>query len=174
MTDEVYILDTSALIAGFIPSLEEVDQMTVSDVIKEARGLSVKLGLETAITSGQVKIEDPPEKAVAEVKSEAAKTGDTVSNTDIKLLALAFHLHKSRKKPVLVTDDYAIQNLAALLGIPYSRVAQPGIKDVFKWKKICPSCGEVYPPEVSRCKVCGSWLKREPELEEEVSRQKDL
>lgn len=174
MTNEIYILDTSALIAGFIPNLEEVNQMTVHEVIEEARGLSVKLELETAITSGQVKIEDPPEEAVAEVENKAAKTGDTVSETDIKLLALAFHLHKSKNRPVLVTDDYAIQNLATLLGIPYSRVAQPGIKDVFKWRKICPSCGEVYPPDVSRCKVCGAWLKREPELEGEVSRQKDL
>lgn len=167
MTSETYILDTSALIAGFVPSLkEEVNQMTVSEVVEEAQGLSVKLELETAVTSGQVKIEDPPEEAVARVKSKAAKTGDVVSGTDIKLLALAFHLLESREKPVLVTDDYAIQNLATLLNVPYCRVAQPGIKDIYKWKKVCPSCGEVYPPDVSTCKICGSRLKREPELDE--------
>lgn len=169
MADKVYILDTSAVIAGFVPGLTDAQQMTVPDVMDEARSLSAKLKLETAVTMGNIDIEDPPEEAVTQVRSEVAETGDRVSETDIKILGLAFHLLESGGEPVVVTDDYAIQNLATLLGVQYSRIAQPGITEILKWKKVCPSCGKTYPTDVSFCKVCGSKLKREPEVERSPS-----
>lgn len=165
MTDKVYVLDTSAIIAGFAPGLIDAQQLTVPEVINEAQTLSAKLKLETAVSLGNVGIEDPPEEAVAEVRDEVAKTGDKVSETDIKILGLAFHLQKLGKDPVVVTDDYAIQNLATLLEITYSQIAQPGITTVLRWKKRCPSCGKTYPVDASSCEVCGSKLRREPVVE---------
>lgn len=162
MKDRVFVLDTSALIAGFTPNLEKPKQYTVPKVLREAQSLPVKLKLETAISSGQMKVEEPSQKALDEVREKIEKTKDRVSQTDAQILALARQLQKSGKDPLIITDDYAIQNLAELLEIPYSRVAKPGISEVYEWEKKCPACGRVYKEDIQRCKACGSKLRRKP------------
>lgn len=162
MNKKTFVLDTSALIAGFTPNLEEPKQYTVPKVLEEARSLSAKLKLETAISSGQMKVKSPSEEALEKVREEVEKTRDLVSQTDIEILALAQELRGSGKNPEIVTDDYAIQNLAELLEIQYSEVAKPGISDVYEWEKECPACGRVYKEDISRCKACGSRLRRKP------------
>lgn len=156
-------MDTSALIGGFTPSLRKAKQYIVPKVLEEAQSLSVKLKLETAINSGRIKVEKPSEESLDKVKEEVEKTKDRVSKTDIQILALAEELRKAGKKPEIVTDDYAIQNLAEILEIPYSQVAKPGINTVYEWKKECPACGRVYEEEdIYRCEACGSKLRRKP------------
>lgn len=164
MTKKVFVLDTSALIAGFTPNLEEPKQYTVPEVLREARSMSVKLKLETAIRSGQVKVVEPPEDAMDEVMDEAEESGDRVSETDMEILALAYDLKSSGKEPEIVTDDYAMQNLAEILEIDYSHVGKPGISEVYEWEKECPACGKVYEDnnDITKCEVCGSRLKRRP------------
>ncbi len=157
-----YVLDTSAVIAGFVPGLLDVEQVTVQEVLEEARSLSSKLELETAVRSGRVKVADPSEESLVEVRKKAGETGDKVSATDIRLLALALDLRRIGKNPELVTDDYAIQNLAKLLDIPYRKVIMPGITKVLKWEMVCPACGRTYPVTASRCDACGSRLVRRP------------
>lgn len=162
MKERVFVLDTSAIIAGFTPNLEEQKQYTVPKVLEEARSLSSRLKLETAIRSGQVKIKEPSRKMLKEVRKKVEKTRDRVSKTDIQILGLAYELKESEKNPEIMTDDYAIQNLAELLNIEYSKVAKPGISEVYEWEKICPACGRVYNEDISKCKACGSRLRRKP------------
>lgn len=154
------MLDTSAVIAGFVPGLADADQVTVQEVLEEARDLCSKLELETAVLAGRVKVIEPSKNSLAEVRTKVKHTGDVVSQTDVKLLALALDLESAKAE--LVTDDYAIQNLARLFGTPYKRVAMPGIKEVLRWETVCPACGRRYPPSVARCQTCGSRLIREP------------
>lgn len=135
MENKVFILDTSALIGGFTPSLRETTQFIVPQVLAEARSLSVKLKLETAINSGQIKVRKPSKEALDKVREEVEKTRDRVSKTDIQLLALGQELQESGKNPILITDDYAIQNLAEILEIQYKEVAKPGISDVYEWER---------------------------------------
>ncbi|MDI6642549.1 MAG: hypothetical protein QMD95_00610 [Candidatus Hodarchaeaceae archaeon] len=160
MARRTLVLDTSAVIAGFVPGLANAEQITVSEVLEEARDLCSKLELETAVLAGKVKVAEPSENSLAEVRAKVKDTGDTVSRTDIKLLALALDLRG--KGAELVTDDYAIQNLASLLDIPYLRVAMPGIKEVLRWEAVCPACGRRYPPLTTKCLTCGSKLGRRP------------
>lgn len=162
MPPKVYVLDTSAVIAGFVPGLADVEQVTVQEVLEEARDLCARLEFETAVTAGKVSVIEPSKESLLKVRKKVGETGDRVSKVDIKLLALALDLHLAGKKPELVTDDYAIQNLASLFGISYERVAMPGIKEVFAWKAVCPACGRIYPADASRCEVCGSRLIRKP------------
>lgn len=162
MKNKVLILDTSALIGGFNPNLEEPKQYIVPKVLEEARSLSTKLKLETAISSGQIKVKEPSDESLATVEKEIEKTNDKVSKTDIELLALAQELREAGEIPNIVTDDYAIQNLAELLEIKYSRVAQPGITAIYEWEKKCPSCGRTYEKDIDRCEVCGAKLRRKP------------
>ena len=154
------VLDTSAVIAGFVPGLAEAKQITVPEVLEEARDLCSKLELETAVLVGKVKIAEPSKSSLAEVRSKVKHTGDIVSETDVKLLALALDFKSEGAE--LVTDDYAIQNLASLFDIPYHRVAMPGIKEVLRWEAVCPACGRRYSPSVTKCLTCGSKLERRP------------
>jgi UPF0271 protein len=162
LPSKIYVLDTSAVIAGFVPGLAEVEQVTVQEVLEEARDLSSKLELETAVTTGKVSVAEPSSEALTEVRRKVGQTGDRVSKTDVKLLALALDLQHAGREPELVTDDYAIQNLASLLKIAYRRVAMPGIKEVLAWEMVCPACDRVYPADALQCEICGSTLTRRP------------
>jgi len=150
------------VIAGFVPGLADVEQVTVQEVLEEARDLCSRLEFETAVTAGKVSVTEPSKESVLKVRKKVGQTGDRVSEVDIKLLALALDLQLAGKGPELVTDDYAIQNLASLFGIAYRRVAMPGIKEVFAWGMVCPACGRTYSPDASRCDICGSQLRRKP------------
>lgn len=160
MVRRILVLDTSAVIAGLAPGLVDAEQVTVSEVLEEARDLCSKLELETAVLAGKVKVAEPSKDSLAEVRIKVKHTGDIVSQTDVRLLALALDL--KNKKAELVTDDYAIQNLASLFDIPYHRVAMPGIKKVLRWEAVCAACGRRYPPSATKCLTCGSKLGRRP------------
>jgi len=157
---KLLVLDTSALVSGFVPSMSSAEQVTVQEVLEEARSLSTRLGLETAVISGKVKVMKPSKTAMDEVAERAAVTSDSISETDAKLLALAVDLKE--KGAEIITDDYAIQNLASLLGIPHRPILTAGIKKVFKWEMFCPACGRRYPVTVAKCQVCGSDLLKRP------------
>lgn len=157
---KLLVLDTSALISGFVPSLSDAEQVTVQEVIDEAKSLSTKLRLETAVMSGKLKVMKPSKKAVDDVAERIKVTSDSVSKTDARLLALAVDLKEEGAE--IITDDYAIQNLASLLGVPHRPILTAGIKKVFKWEMACPACGRRYPVTVAKCQVCGSDLRRRP------------
>lgn len=154
----ILVLDTSAVIAGFVPGLAAAEQVTISEVMEEARDLCSRLELETAIISGKLKVMEPSRTSVGAVLEKIKETGDVVSPTDVKLIALALDL-KDRGAE-LVTDDYAIQNLATIFGIPYRRIAMPGIKEVIRWEFACTGCGRRYPVDLRSCPECGSGLVR--------------
>ncbi len=160
MARRILVLDTSAVIAGFVPGVTDVEQITVPEVLEEAHDLYSKLELETAVLSGKLKVVEPSQDSLAKVRAKVKHTGDVVSQTDIKLLALA--LDSKGDGGELVTDDYAIQNLASLFDVPYHRIATPGIKEVLRWEFVCSACGRKYPPSATNCIICGSELVRKP------------
>lgn len=160
MPVKVFVLDTSAIMGGFAPGLSDAELITVKDVLEEARNISSKLELETAVMLGKVKVLEPSADSMQKVKELARKTGDQISGTDSKLLALS--LDMKEKGGILLSDDYAIQNLAVLLDIPYQRISMPGITRVFKWVAVCPACGREYPSNTAQCPDDGSKLKRKP------------
>jgi len=162
LVNKIYVLDTSAVIAGFVPGLTDAEQVTIRDVLEEARDLCSRLEFETAVSAGKVSVVEPSSESVLKVRDKVGQTGDRVSEVDIKLLATALDLQLAGKAPELVTDDYAIQNLASFFGISYNRVAMPGITEVFSWVMVCPACGRTYPPNTSQCEICGTQLRRKP------------
>lgn len=145
--------------------MSELDQMTTTKVIDELGGSKAKLAAQVSISSGKIRIEDPDRASIEEVRKAARETGDisSLSETDIHVLALAHNL-KSRATPIIVTDDYSIQNVARELGIRYQKVIQWGIKTKLIWQLYCPSCYERYDPDYDSrvCEVCGALLKRKP------------
>jgi len=59
----------------------------------------------------------------------------------------------------LLSDDYSIQNLARVMGVPCRGVDQKGISKVFEWQAKCKGCGKVFSADVRVCDVCGSETK---------------
>jgi len=85
----------------------------------------------------------------------AKKTRDTyvISDTDCDLLALALDLDA-----VLYTDDFAIQNVAGVLGVQTIPINQRKAKRIH-WKFRCSGCGRYFDHN-GECLICGSIIKR--------------
>jgi UPF0271 protein len=111
--------------------------------------------LEFLLESG-LKVVSPSEDTLKEVVSAAEESGDIsrVSEADLEILGLAKELEAT-----LLTDDYSIQNLAAILNVDYLGISQEGIKRKFKWRIRCKGCGRFWDTMHPSCPVCGSELK---------------
>ena len=135
----------------------------VKDELRQQTGPTYRLSVSTA--SGKVKIQSPSKESVNEVLDEARALGDKVvlSRTDTSVVALALDLGKEGKMPVIVSDDYAVQNVAEALKLNYQSLATFGIRQKFNWVLYCPACFRQYPNgETQDCSVCGTKLKRKP------------
>lgn len=64
-----------------------------------------------------------------------------------------------KEEGVLLTDDYAVQNVASMLGIKVEPVVQKKIKDVLIWQKVCIGCKRKF-DSGDICPVCGSPMRK--------------
>lgn len=163
----VVLLDTSAFIMGYEPSDVDAEQYTVPTVREELRRESLpRLRLDTALQTGRLRLLSPTPRYMAETEAAASELGETaaLSPADRELLALGLQLRSGGKSPVIVSDDYAVQNVADHLGLGYRGLATPGIKQRFNWFIYCPGCHRVFPtlPPGGVCPICGSAVKRKP------------
>jgi len=146
-----YIADASVFILKLRPPGRVI---TVPSIVEELGNGEAKLFLEILGTT----IEEPSLDMLRKVKGKASTTKDIeeLSHSDIDLLAKALEY---REDAVLLTDDYAIQNVAAQLGIRIETIAQEKIQDILIWEKQCLGCKRRY-PRGDICPVCGSKLKK--------------
>lgn len=163
----VFVLDTSAFLAGFDPFSLGAEQVTAPKVEEEIlRNSIIKMRFETAVESGKVKVKAPTQEFSDAAKASASKVGDSfkLSEADMQLLALAFELKATGYTPQIVTDDYSIQNVATQMGIGFLALATFGIKRLLEWVRYCPACHRQYPAncKTKECQVCGTELKRKP------------
>ena len=149
-----YVLDAPVFIYGVQVS---GNMYTVPEVTRELKSSDAAVALQESLKEG-LKIESPLKTDVEIVTEKAKSTGDyfRLSQADIDLLAKALELSGT-----LVTDDYSIQNVAALLGIETQPIQQARIKRVLKWRRRCVGCGRLYESEAI-CPVCGSDVKVKP------------
>jgi rRNA maturation endonuclease Nob1 len=164
---KIIILDTSAFIAGFDPFLVSEKQYTVPDVRNELdKGSLQWIRFNNAINSGKVIIIKPKLNYYEKVIEISKKLGDirSLSNADLQVLALALELKNWNSKPLILTDDYSIQNVANKIGIEFASIITFGIRYRVKWILYCPACYHRYPSDykLNSCKICGSELKRKP------------
>ena len=98
---------------------------------------------------------EPTNNIVKLVKTVAKQTGETrLTDADISILALAKDYNVT-----LVTDDFALCNLAKTMSIGLLNLGTKGIKETRKWTKFCSSCGRGYPSSISICSICGNKLR---------------
>lgn len=169
------ILDTSAFIAGYEASHEGENYTTpsVREELEEA-GLPL-LRLEAAIETGRIKIIKPGEKYINRVRILAAELGEigNLSEADIDVLALGLQLKELGWSPIIISDDYSLQNIADRACLEYRGMTTRGIKLRIRWEIYCPGCREVFrnlPPNTP-CPRCGTRLKRRPAEKESARRE---
>jgi len=120
----------------------------------------------TAIESGRLEVRKPDIHFLDEVKEASKTVGDArlLSEVDMQVLALALELKSTSHDPLIVTDDYSIQNVANQLGVNFTSLMTFGIRFRLHWILYCPACHRKYPPDYKpkMCEVCGTQLKRKP------------
>ena len=150
------VLDATAFYAG-IPFVSNDSFMTTSVVYEEIQHIKTKQGaLEMLQQTNRLQIRDPDKEYISIVKDTANKTGDsvTISEQDISIVALALE-----NKIELITDDFAVTNVAKQLKIQTLSLMTQGISTVGKWIIYCSMCGKEFSKE-KECPICGSKLNR--------------
>jgi UPF0271 protein len=120
----------------------------------------------TAIDSGKLKLQAPRRVFLENINEAAKNVGDMLflSEVDMEVLALALELKNQGYKPLVITDDYSIQNVANQVGVEFASLMTFGIRFQQHWVLYCPACYRKYPPDYKNetCQVCGTRLKRKP------------
>lgn len=150
------IIDASAFYAG-IPFSSSNEFYTTSLIFDEIKHIKKNHGaIDILLATNRLKIQDPSSEFIDIAIEESKKTGDfnQLSKQDVSLIALCLQL-----KGELITDDFAISNLAKNLDIKVSPLMTSGIKDVGIWIFYCPGCRKNF-DSGSECPSCGSILKR--------------
>ena len=159
---KVLIIDTSAILSGkplIFDKQKTVTTQGVSDELKP--GGKDYQNFQYLLEMG-LKIESPTKKSMDEINNVSSKTGDVgrLSKTDKEILALAMDIKKNTdEQPVILTDDFSIQNIANNLDIKYESISQKGIKKRFKWGYRCRGCGKKFEEHIKVCPICGSTTK---------------
>lgn len=120
----------------------------------------------TAIDSGKLLERTPSDVSLAEVDKSSEVVGDIrfLSEADKQVLALAIELKRQGEEPMVVTDDYSIQNVSNQLGLEFAPLMTFGIRYRLNWIIYCPACHRQYPADykLKTCQVCGTEVKRKP------------
>jgi len=148
----MYVLDASAFIDGFQTDEPTATVPRVREELQDASTYRFD-----ALEGSGMYVHVPDQDAIDRVRRAARTTGDldVLSETDVRLLAAALELDAT-----LVTDDYAMQNVADELDVPFEAVAKRGIDERRDWRFKCAGCGREFDEKKPRCPVCGSELTR--------------
>jgi UPF0271 protein len=140
----MHVLDSSAFIHEYhtaesmasIPAVEEEleDESAYRFDAMEGAGMHIHIPADNTVETGD---------------------GEELSDTDVRLVATAFELDGT-----LVTDDYAMQNVAEHLGVAVEVIAREGISEQRDWRFQCQGCGREFDDHRDRCPICGSDLSR--------------
>ena len=159
MSEPVYVLDSTAFYAG-IPYQGNGRYFTTYLVLEEVKHHNVG----SSLIHTRVQVTEPTPESLSKVKATATKTGDigALSQTDLSLLALGLDLLNGQGGVNLVSDDFAVRNVAEVLSIPLAPTSMKGGEwRNITWKIYCRGCGKTYTnPKLTVCPVCGTQLVR--------------
>jgi endoribonuclease Nob1 len=147
---------------GFNPT-RTGEVYTVPSVEDElSKGTMTQLRFHVNKEKGKVILRYPTPRSLESVEVASAKAGEKghVSQADREVIALALDLKQDGEDPVIVSDDYAVQNMAEHLHLPYGSLANFGIAHKFSWIMYCPACHRRWAGPDKTCRVCGTELKR--------------
>ena len=157
-----YALDAGAFYTGVIFLSSAGRYYTTQAVFDEVKHIKKSHGaIEALLESNTLQIVNSDGKSIEKVVVAARKTGDyqELSGADVSIIALALQL-----EIVLVTNDYAVANVATTLKIPVKSVASKGITHTRRWIAYCSACGRAFGPNAEECRLCGNKLRRKYKL----------
>ena len=157
-----YALDAGAFYTGLIFLSSTYRYYTTQAVFDEVKHIKRSHGaIEALIESNTLQILNSGRNSIEKVVAVARRTGDyaKLSDADISIIALALQL-----EIVLVTNDYAVANVATTLKIPVKSVASKGITHTRRWIAYCSACGRAFGPNAKECRLCGNRLRRKYKL----------
>ncbi len=145
------VLDSSALFS--MEQLPEEESCCPPGVIRE---LTKYKDHRLDLWGDLLRVSDCTGESMDKVTEAARKSGDLgrLSPVDMTVLALAIDVNGT-----VLTDDYSIQNVARIMGIPCRAVGQSGIKKVEKWNYQCIGCRKWYKEKLPECPICGSSMR---------------
>jgi UPF0271 protein len=148
----MHVLDASAFIHEYHTAAEMASIPAVEEELEDESAYRFD-----AMEGAGMHIHLPAANTVETVERAAVETGDgeELSDTDTRLIAATFELDGT-----LVTDDYAMQNVAEHLGVAVETIARDGITEQRDWRFQCQGCGREFDEHRDRCPVCGSDLSR--------------
>ena len=150
------VLDASAFYAG-IPFGSNEPNFITSLVYDEIQHIKKSHdAVQILIETKRITIKDPNTIFLNKVRNAATKSGDLLNLTDEDISSISLSLQLDAE---LITDDFAISNVAKNLGITIRPIMTNGIKTIGVWRYYCPAC-EINFSKTNQCPNCGSNLKR--------------
>jgi len=148
----MYVLDSSAFIHEYHTDESIASVPLVREELEDESAYRFD-----ALEGSGMHMHIPDEETIERIERAARETGDfeELSRTDIRLVAATFELDGR-----LVTDDYAMQNVAEKLEVDVEVIAREGIDEQRDWRYQCQGCGREFDEHHSRCPICGSELSR--------------
>ena len=148
----MYVLDSSAFINEYHTDEPIASIPLVREELEDESAFRFD-----ALEGSGMHMHIPEPETVERVERAARETGDlaTLSDTDVRLVAASFELDAR-----LVTDDYAMQNVAERLNVSVQVIARDGITEQRDWQFQCAGCGRTFDDDHERCPICGSDLTR--------------
>ena len=145
----MYILDTCAF---FTQKHPEGEFLTVPGIKKEIINKQSRQYYENMLST-KLKIMKANEQSYKIVKEQAKGTGDygVLSKIDLDIIALGYE-----SRGIIVTDDFAIQNVALSLKIDFVSCSNKAITEKRIWKYKCTACHHKEKEKKTDCPVCGN------------------
>lgn len=162
MKHQIFIIDTSALLSGKTFNVNDVKLKTTPSVSKELNPGGADYRNFQFLKEMGLEIQSASDDSINIIKKAAQETGDLkkLSYADVEILALALDLNENKNNQIFIlTDDYAIQNVANYLNLKFKTISQRGITKNFKWHYRCPGCGKQFKASIKICPICGTETK---------------
>lgn len=164
-SEKSYVLDSSAFIQGFT-EFGDVRCVTSRLVLDELLGGGLlRSRVKNMVEQEAIRVRRPTLESLRAAREAAQKTGDMkkLSKVDLEVIALALDERRNGFQPVVVSDDYSMQNVASELRLSSTGAAFPGIRRQLSWIWYCPGCFRTYEKvEGDVCLACGTRLRRKP------------
>ena len=145
----MFILDTCAFFSQKHP---DGKFLTVPGIENEIINKQSKQYFESMLST-KMKVSKASEDSYKIITKQAKETGDydVLSKIDLDIIALGYET-----KGTIVTDDFAIQNVALVLELNFVSCSDKIITEKRFWRYKCTACNHKEKEKRKDCPVCGN------------------
>ncbi|MHA2402767.1 MAG: NOB1 family endonuclease [Candidatus Kariarchaeaceae archaeon] len=151
-----YVVDSGIFMnQQMLPSIDGEIYLCRS-VLEELKGQLTKNIYNLILSTHKISEIEPEKGYLQKVEQSMERIGQiSLSNADKDLLALALML-SNYDQVILISDDYALRNVAHDLQINSKGSKTHGGGELRKYHYVCQACGKKFKGTVFDCDICGS------------------